>query len=466
MMTTFSQGKSRQVSIVVVCCIAALFAGIVIAFDPVRGGVAVLAFLFAVLTFLQPIVGIYGIVASLVIGQLIRIPAFGAEGAILPNDLLIPGVVAGWFLRGILQRRVVLRTSPLSWPFATMAFVFFLTFIAGTSQVPFLTSHERLASSLYIFRWLEYVALFFVVADIVSTERASRRLIYALISAGALLAVLGFIQLRLFPDFRFMVPRGWDPHIGRLLSTWFDPNFLGGYFSFMVLLTAGIASFAAGTVRKTLWILVAMFFAALLLTFSRSAYVSLVAGVAVLTFVRSKRILLLVTLALALVVVTVPRVQERVQGALNVDATARLRIVSWQNALTVAKDYPVTGIGYNTYRYVQLTHGFIKDTKEHSAGGSDSSLLTMLVTAGPAGLLVYLWILWGSLSIAWSSYQKDARPFVRGVGIGAFAGIVALTAHSFFTNSLLYPHIMEVYLIILGVLVAMRPSLGLRGERP
>lgn len=200
----------------------------------------------------------------------------------------------------------------------------------------------------------------------------------------------------------------------------------------------------------------AVLFAALVLTFSRSSYAALLVVGVILTLLRSRRMFLLLVVVLGIVVLTVPRVQERVLGALSIDETARLRLVSWQNALTVVRDHPVTGIGYNTYRFVQVDYGFLKDSTEHSAGGSDSSLLTILVTTGPLGVLTYLWIVWSSLSIAWSSYRsKTASAFTKGLGLGALAGLVGLLVHSVFINSLLFPHMMEVLAVMFGILVGL-----------
>ncbi|MBI4090166.1 MAG: O-antigen ligase family protein, partial [Candidatus Kerfeldbacteria bacterium] len=418
----------------------AVAAGVLVGTEPLAAGVLIAGLLVGAVVVRWPLVGLAALIGSLVVGQLVRIPAFGAEGAVLPNDILLPAVAMGWLWRGLVSRRVVFPSSPLSWPIVTMLVVFVLTFLAGTAQLPFLAERERLVAALYIVRWSEYVLLFFIVADVVRTEPRARQLIWWVVSAASLIALLGFIQLKLFPDFSFMVPQGWDPHVGRLLSTWFDPNFLAGFFAFTSMLVGGLALYSSGARRMVLAVVAALLFAALVLTFSRSGYASFFAGAVVLTFLKSRRLFALLVLTAAIVLLTVPRVQERVQGAIAIDATARLRIVSWQNALTVYRDYPVTGVGYNTYRYLQVDYGFIKDAAEHSAGGSDSSLLTILVTTGPVGLAVYLWYLWAAGSIGWRGWRRGQSDLERGLGLGALSGLVSLTVHSLFVNSLLFPH--------------------------
>lgn len=439
---------------------AAVAAGLLVGTEPLAAGVLVVGLLVGAAVARWPLIGLTALIGSLVIGQLVRIPAFGAAGAVLPNDILLPALAAGWLWRGLMSRRVVFPSSPLSWPIVTMLVVFVVTFMAGTAQLPFLTDRERLVAALYTVRWFEYALLFFIVADVLRSEAQARRLMWWLVSAAALIALLGFIQLKLFPDFGFMVPQGWDPHIGRLLSTWFDPNFLAGFFVFTTMLVGGLALHASGTRRTILAMTLAVLFSALVLTFSRSGYASFLAGAVVLTLLKSRRLFALLIMTAVIVVATIPRVQERVQGAIAIDATARLRIVSWQNALTVYRDYPVTGVGYNAYRYLQVDYGFIKDAAEHSAGGSDSSLLTILVTTGPVGLVVYFWYLWAAGSIGWRAFRRGATGFERGLGLGALAGLVSLTVHSLFVNSLLFPHMMATMALVLGTLVALRVRLS------
>ncbi len=456
-------GDRRRAWVPLITLGLAVAAGLLVGLDPFFAVLAVAAIAVAAATFWNPMVGLVVLVASLVVGQLVRIPAFGAEGAMLPNDLFLPAFVAAWLLRGLLARRVELPSSPLSWPVATMALVFFLTFLAGSSQLPFLTDRERLTSVFYLVRWVEYALLIFVVADVVRTEQRARRLGLAFFGAALALALLGFVQLRLFPDFTSMVPKGWDPHVGRLLSTWFDPNFLGGFFAFVTTLAVGLTFFLRGRMRLVLGAFAGILTVALLLTYSRSSYAALLVGLIVLGLLRSRRLLIVIALVAVASFLAVPRVQERVSGALRIDETAQLRIVSWQHALEVVRDHPFTGIGYNTYRYVQVDYGFQRDAADHSAGGSDSSLLTILVTTGPAGLVAYLWIVWAAATIAWSSYRRGATALVRGLGLGALAALGSVVAHSFFINSLLFPHMMETIAIVFGTLIGLRA--GAASER-
>lgn len=447
------------ISVVAAVAMAAL-AGWLLAENLLVGFVLVVAVLAGIMILFSPTFGLAVLIATLVLGQIVRLSVAGSEGAVLPTDIVLFGFLAGWLLRGLIGRRLEIPGSPLAWPTGAMAAVMVITFILGVGQIPFLTGNEASKSALYLVRWLGYVAALFVIAATIRNQRQAQRTIGLLVASAAIVAILGFIQLRLFPDFRFMVPQGWDPHIGRLLSTWFDPNFLAGFLAFILCIVAAIASYRPSLKRLGPWVLVSVLFAAIILTYSRSGYAALLAGAIVLTWLRSKRMFFVLCVVAVAVVAFVPRVQERVQGAFNLDETSQLRLVSWQNALTVVRDFPLTGIGYNTYRYVQVTYGFQEDASEHSAGGSDSSLLTVLVTTGPLGLAAYLWMLWASATVAWSAFRTGATDFTRGLGLGALAGLASVTAHSFFINSLLLPHMMLTLSVTFGTLIGLRNIKG------
>lgn len=431
-------------------------AAVAVGSSPLIGSAAVVTAIAAAVVLIYPLAGVAAVAATLLLGQLVRVSAFGVEGAILPSDAAVAGVIVGWILRGLIARRLEFVRSPISWPIAAMIVVFLLTFLAGTAQLPFVSGHQRLGAFLYFLRWLEFPLLLFAVADLVRTERSVRIVTGLLLASAAGLAVLGFVQLKLFPDFRFMVPQGWDPHIGRLLSTWFDPNFLAGFLTIALCLAAGLAVEPSSRRRIVLLVLVSILFAAVVLTFSRSGYAAFLAGVGTLTLFRARRLAVLLVAVVVAAAFFVPRVNERVVGAFNLDATARLRLVSWQNALTVVGDYPVTGIGYNAYRYVQVNYGFLDDPTEHSAGGSDSSLLTILVTTGPVGLAAMLWLLWSMWSLAWDSARRGATALARGLGIGLLGAVSSLIVHSLFINSLLYPHTLIGLALGFGALLGAR----------
>lgn len=414
--------------------------------------VGLVVLLIAVIAFGYPELAYIASLASIVLGQLIRIPVGSSE--ILPNDIIVPVLCVTWVLRRLVSGTWTLRRHSLSLPIFTMVLVMGLSLVVNANTVD---RAELLGGSLYLVRWVEYVVLFWIGQDLVRTHSRARSYLLYTIAIGASIAILGFIQLQVFPDFSSMVPKGWDPHIGRLLSTWFDPNYLGGFF--VLLLAAAIGYVFPQPFRpmRWWWAAIAIMLVATVLTFSRSAYVGLVVVLGVLGIVRYRAALFLGILGMIAVILFVPRVQERVIGIRSIDETAQLRLVSYSNALLVIQDHPVVGVGYNLYKYTQVKYNFLERTEEHSASGSDSSLLTIWVTTGMVGLLVYIWLLIAMLRELWKTWHDKTLPKEwQGFGLGAFAGMLGLIAHSQFVNGLHYPHLMEVMWLFVAIAISVR----------
>lgn len=437
--------------------------------------IVLMGLIVAGLIFLNLSWGIFLLLISLVTGQLFRLPLPFGEGGILLSDILTGIVVLAWVLK-----KLVLKEKFFS-PFLCVPILGFgaTALVSLIINSSLLTFDEVIASGFYLMRWIEYAGVYFVVSDLVhypsSDNNSNRRRKMLQVTIGImgvawLLAVLGFIQLQLFPDFSPMVKYGWDPHQGRLLSTWFDPNFLGGFLVAAIILILGIIMsywYSQHVKQKdllgitSLIIGLSISFTALILTYSRSSYLALLAGsliVIILPLLTKKNegkiakiaVSSIVIFTILIIINTIfPRAQQRIEGARSLDVTAKARIESWKQAWGVIEDNYFLGVGYNTLRYTQS----ITVSKLHSASGSDSSLLTIWLTTGILGLSFYLFIFGSIAKKALAGFNKEnTPPFMRGINLGVLGIIFALLIHSMFVNSLLYPHTMLTIWLLVALL--------------
>jgi O-antigen ligase len=160
------------------------------------------------------------------------------------------------------------------------------------------------------------------------------------------------------------------------------------------------------------------------------------------------RLLLLTAILIAfLAYFAVPRIQTRLSGVTDPADSAAFRIISWNNALTIFKDNSLIGIGFNTYRYVQKDYEFIDDSPSsiNSGAGADSSLLLVLATTGIIGTILFL----TSFAFALKENKETVTLAVMG----------SLLVHSLFVNSVFYPQIMFVWVVvIIGCATAISSS--------
>jgi O-antigen ligase len=289
-------------------------------------------------------------------------------------------------------------------------------------------------------------------------------LIVSMIASMVLLIILGFLQLKYFGDFfeLGMQLQGWDPHIGRLLSTWFDPNFIGGYLAFMLSITIALGLYFRHHQNRRLFLVLSAIsvagLIALYLTYSRSAILALVASLGILALMKSRKLLVISAVVIVMGFAVSPRVQDRfmdlwgtarvvfgIDIQQTIDPTAQLRLYSWQFAQEMISEYPLLGVGYNRYAYEinYRGHGLLDS---HASTGSDSSILTLWATTGLFGMLSFLFIGVVATMTALRRIGNKAD-FDSYLQTGFLAGFGGVMVHSIFVNSLLYA-LMMVYLWI------------------
>lgn len=407
------------------------------------------------------LLGLYIIIFLPVIGELIRLP-FGTETYVLVSDIFIPIYLIIWLIAKLLAKTGFPRSS-----ISTPLLIFTGIGILSLAQALFFLKPTEVAiSSLYLARFIQYALLAIVTLDIIKTELAVKKILGALACSATLIALAGFVQLAVYPDLVKLEEYGWDPHINRLVSTWLDPNFVGGLMAFMISILLGISLYTKKTSHKVgLFIINLILATALLLTYSRSAYLALATGIIVIGILKSRKMLLICMLTFFIAIAFSPRAEQRLTDlkssinsfvfntAENPDATARLRLKSWQQTLELIQTRPLLGSGYNTLPYIKHNEGFIKDTQVHSASGSDSSLLTILATTGIFGLIPFLIIYWRILKTAFTNWRNQKiTPYLQGFNLGMLAATLCLLVHSLFVNSLLFPQILIFLWICVGLL--------------
>ena len=281
---------------------------------------------------------------------------------------------------------------------------------------------------------------------------AKRSVVYAgwLLVLFLWVAVLGWLQLGLFPDLVLFEYLGLDPHNGRLVSTFLDPNLVGIFLSFGVGL--GILMWGRATSRrdKVIIAVVSVFLiVSVLATFSRSALLAMVVILLMIGWMRYRRVVGIGLIIVALAFMSIPRLQDRLSGVWQLDVTVRYRIESWQAGWRLIKAKPIFGVGYNaiaSQRY-QYSPAGTERLSRQAENGFDSSLLTMAAASGLVGLLAFLNWLIIILKRTWRSWTVDATIF----GPLLWAVTAGLMGASLFVNAWLTATILIIWWLIIGV---------------
>lgn len=397
-------------------------------------------------------------------GEVLRFD-IGNNVVINPLDVAV-GITGVWYIFYYLGSREISRMRVAWWyeiPRLRLLFarndifIFFILFsffcfFSLLINIMWLQPHELLVSFLYLLRWVAYALIFFVTA---SFDKQFKDVIKKiLLIDGIVIVVAGFLQYFFYNNLRNLYYLGWDDHLYRLFSTFFDPNFAGSFFVLFFLFVGGIfyhrlqkknfrwLSFFIGLLIATVL--------SLLLTFSRSALLMFIVSVTVALILLNKKklIFFLIGGVLLFLLIISPWFYLENINPFRV-ASSEARVETAQNALQIIGDHPLFGIGFNAYRYAQIQYGFrsaVTPFPSHADAGVDNSFLFVLATTGIFGFVAYFF-LWYKL---FSSRLAAAR--LKNIfAIVVVSSMSGLLVNALFINSLFYAPIMLWMWVVLGL---------------
>jgi O-antigen ligase len=379
-------------------------------------------------------------------GELLR---FNIGGNIYVKPLdIVACILTLWLTTWLLYKRniQVLRF----WPLGVFALAAFLSLAINSI---WLEQNELITSSLYMVRWIGYLGV--LIAVLIVGNNFKSKILNMLIIGGSAVVILGYLQYLFYSDIRHLVSIGWDDHMYRLFSTFYDPNFAGAFLVLFLLLIGGILyrSFAENNRKKSIMVgaIFSITLIAVLLTFSRSALIMLIIGGGIMLVLLQMKKLILALLAVIILYVIVISPNFYIENTnLFRAASTGARLETYGNAFTIYQDNPILGVGFNTYRYAQQDYGFRKEQPKYPSNadsGVDNSFLFVLATTGIVGFAAFL-LMWGYM-------LKSALIHIREKGnifaIVFFASTAGLFINAFFINSLFYPAIILWMWMLFGL---------------
>jgi putative inorganic carbon (hco3(-)) transporter len=370
-------------------------------------------------------------------------------------------LVVGWVAQLIAGRVRPPQRWPLLGAVAALLVVFAATVLVATNLT--MVAKEMI-------KWAELAAAFLIGTSLIETPKQRQTLVIWLLAAGVSQALVGLVQsvLRIGPD-HFLI----GGVLLRAYGTFEQPNPFGGYMGLTLPLAASIALFGLdpGRERRLTAVAAGMIGAALLITFSRGAWVAQVAALLLVVLVSSHRarramatatmvgVLLLIALWPLLPVEPRDRAASVVLSAVDLraarDATVTPenwavleRVSQWYAGWEMFRNNPLLGVGignynaaYNDYRLDQWPMGL---------GHAHNHYLTIAAEAGLLGLLAYLLFWFIAFRTAFQAYHHSDDRMVRAIVVGILGALTAFAVHNLF--DVLFVHGMG---ITVGLLLAL-----------
>ena len=372
-------------------------------------------------------------------------------GIALPTEPLIVGMMLVFILKlffdGTFDKDVL--RHPI-----TKLIILHIVWIALTT----ITSSDPVVSVKFLLSRLWFVSVFFFIASqVLKSNETQRRTVW--------LYILGFIPVLVY-TFQQHAIRGFDQASANwVMNPFFNDHTSYGACLAMVLPFLLWQSFSPrilGVKRLVVWFVLLIFITALVLSYTRAAWVSLVGALGVFVVLRFKIktwMVLTGVLVVGIFLFTAmdsilidlesnkqdssSNLTEHVESISNVssDASNLERINRWKSAVEMFQDKPVFGFGPGTYAFEYAPYQQSKDktiisTNSGDGGNAHSEYLGPLSEQGILGSLLMIAIVISVIITGVRVYKSSLSMESRMIGLSVFLGLITYYLHGILNNFL------------------------------
>lgn len=386
------------------------------------------AALLAFISFFDLRVGLAALL--LAIGLSPEFELYGIEN-IRYEDFIFPILFLIWLSGAVLHRRK-LRTTDLKTPIMVIIFI---------SLISSLSNHiygglQLKSSALRFAKGVEYYFMMVLVLNAMRDRRDVRTFACLMVLSSALVGLYGIVQYVMdggTAAYRLPGPPGETA------------NILGGYFVFHMCLALGMLTKCKGASRVLLLGYLALMGLPFIMTLSRTSYVALLTGMALIWILAKNHALGWALVLLAVGALLSPDyVVERFMTLFdvlsgNAESSWDARVSGWDWLVPAALQSPLIGQGMGS----------------RDLGAIDSEYILQLNDIGVVGLCAFLMLMFRCIRTSWRMIGKEEHdPILSGFTLGFFGGAIALMVHSIAATTFTTIRTTEPFFFATGLLYA------------
>ena len=261
-----------------------------------------------------------------------------------------------------------------------------------------------------------------------------------LVGMALLFAAIGMYQWmtrEVFWNPKVIIGNAYAPFY-RVNSVFWDPSIYGRFLVIAIL--AALVLVLYGAARRTAWGAVAavvVLWVGLLISFSQSSFVALIAGVLGAAALAWRGRAIVALGVVSVLVLAVGFATPPVREALVEDAEAGVdRVTGGRAKLVVtgaeiAVDHPIAGVGLGGFKRAYAEREGLRGEDPRGAA-SHNTPVTVAVETGLPGLVLFLWIVAAALVLA---FRRASRSFAGRVSLVLGLALGAIAVHSLFYNA-------------------------------
>jgi len=384
---------------------------------------------------------LYMLIISMLLSPEILVSETSArEVTIRTDDLLLAIITFTWLAKMAINKELfAIRKTPLN----GLLLIYTLICIFSTAIGIAIGKVSPLSGFFFVLKYFEYFIVYFMVVNLLESEKQAKNYIKAMIITCTIVALYGMIQ----------IPSG-NRVTAPFEGEHGEPGTLGGYLMLMMSLTLAFLVYSEDMKIKALYAgLSVLFLLPLLYTLSRATFMAVIPMFFIMVFFSKKKKFLVALIIIALLLgpflmpgriikriyYTFQKQQESITiGSVTLESSASARIESWKKVIKKWPQRPLLGYGVT------------------GAGFIDGQYPRVLAETGILGLFIFLWILWRIFISALSIYRHpESGRFTQTLSLSLMAGVSGLIAHAMTTNTFIIVRIMEPFWFLTAIVIRL-----------
>ncbi len=383
---------------------------------------------------------------------------------IMPFSVAIAPAIANTFIglfSGAFLISKLLKKEPI---LINKTILLSFTCLIIISLLSFVNSVNYNSSIQGIVKLLKYLLIFAVCSQAIKDKGHIKKIVFSVCCGVSLSAIDALWQFLFGYDFIHRIALHHNIGIPRVSAAFPNPNLLGIYMSAFIPLVAGLAIlYFKGKNKALMSFLTILALVGMFLTFSRGAGLAVYLVILFLCIAGRKKLLISALVAVILIFPFVmPKDIKKWAKEVNYNPIVFMlnqdRISIYNNTINMIKHHPFIGVGVNTF---SLNYGKYKtESAEKYAHTPDTIYshdiyLQMAGEIGLLGLAVFFWFLFLIFKNAVSCYIKLDDEYLKAISLSLVAGLVAFLINGLTETSLYNARVAMVFWYLIGISLSL-----------
>lgn len=320
------------------------------------------------------------------------------------------------------QKRPLVARNPLNLPILLFMLITYIHLWVGFARIgtspfgPDLNAYKRFITPFI---------LFFIIVNTIYEKKDMKILI------GGMVFVVFLITLFTLKEHGTVIGESYSKGM-RFYIVGLQPNHLGAFFAQYLPLSLGFVFFNKGLFKKGVYLMVVFLgLVALMATFSRGAYLSIILAVLAMVMFAGRRVFLgtiFSVLVVLFILAALPGDHQFIPSAVkerfeSIQAGGDRSIEGREHVWAIARAYiaesPIIGHGYGASKYILPID-------------SHNMYLDIALEAGIFALLLFIWILLRTLWLALQVLKKSEDDFSKAISLGLVGSTIAVMVGNLF----------------------------------